>query len=92
MRCAGCTRSNAVQLSGEPVEDENLRGGVVFDDLVVSVFHVGVADGDSPDHSWAGPESALGQLLFVDVDDRFADRGVKCGGGKSPPGSVPGGG
>jgi hypothetical protein len=44
---------------------------------VVSVFHVGVADGDSPDHSWAGPESAIRQLLFVDVEDGFADRGVK---------------
>ena len=64
-------------LRGGPVEDEDLRGGVVFDDLVVSVFHVGVADGDSPDHSWAGPESTFRQLLFVDVDDGFADRGVK---------------
>ena len=71
------TNVNAVQLSGGPVEDENLCGLVVFDDLVVGVFHIGVADGDSPDHSWAGPESTLRQLLFVDVEDGLADRGVK---------------
>jgi len=70
-------KHNAVQLSCGPVEDEDLRGGVVFDDLVVSVFHVGVADGDSPDHSWAGPVAAFRQLLFVDVEDGLADRGVK---------------
>jgi hypothetical protein len=52
-------KANDVKLCCGPVEDENLRGGVVFDDLVVGVFDVGVADGDSPDHSWAGPESTL---------------------------------
>jgi hypothetical protein len=70
-------KSNAVKLRGGLVEDENLCGDGVFDDLVVSTFHVGVADGDSPDHSWAGPESTLRQLPFLDVDDGLTDRGVK---------------
>ena len=53
------SKANAVKLRGGPVEDVNLRGGVVFDDLVVGAFDVGVADGDSADHSWAGPVAAF---------------------------------
>src|SRR5664279_1120762 len=50
---------NAVKLRSGPVEDIDLRRGVVFDDLVVGVFDVGVADGDSADHSRTGSEAAF---------------------------------
>src|SRR5664279_4717153 len=52
-------RCNAVKLRSGPVEDIYLRRGVVFDDLVVGVFDVGVADGDSADHSRTGSEAAF---------------------------------
>jgi hypothetical protein len=50
---------NAVKLRSWPVEDIDLWRGVVFDDLVVGVFDVGVADGDSADHSRTGSEAAF---------------------------------
>ena len=53
------SKANAVKLRGGPVEDVDLGCGVVFDDLVVGVFDVGVADGDSADHSWGGPVAAF---------------------------------
>src|SRR5664279_4387058 len=55
----GRPRTNAVKLRSGPVEDIYLRRGVVFDDLVVGVFDVGVADGDSADHSRTGSEAAF---------------------------------
>src|SRR5664279_5666270 len=54
-----CIKGNAVKLGSRPVEDIYLRRGVVFDDLVVGVFDVGVADGDSADHSRTGSEAAF---------------------------------
>jgi hypothetical protein len=56
---AHVTKPNAVKLRSGPVEDIYLRRGVVFDDLVVGVFDVGVADGDSADHSRTGSEAAF---------------------------------
>lgn len=70
-------KTNAVQLSSGPVEDENLRRIVVGDDLVVGVFDVGVADGDSADHTGAGPVAAFRQFLGLDVVEHFAVGGVK---------------
>jgi hypothetical protein len=52
-------RPNAVKLRSGPVEDIDLWRGVVFDDLVVGVFDVGVADGDSADDSRTGSEAAF---------------------------------
>ena len=68
---SGGLRCNAVKLCGGPVEDEDFRCSVVVDDLVVFVFDVGVADGDSAYDSWAGPVSAFREFRFEDFEDRL---------------------